>query len=141
MQELRSRKIGQVILRTTTDHPWSQYFCCVLVSRRDYVRSYPVATKRLLRAILKATDMCAAEPQWAAQRLVKGESTARYDYALQMMSDLSYGKWREYDPEDTLRFNALRLHELGIIKSSPKQLIAAGTDWRFLNELKRELKA
>jgi NitT/TauT family transport system substrate-binding protein len=57
------------------------------------------------------------------------------------MSDLSYGKWREYDPEDTLRFNALRLHELGIIKSNPKQLIAAGTDWRFLNEIKRELKA
>jgi NitT/TauT family transport system substrate-binding protein len=141
VQELRSRKIGQVILRTTTDHPWSQYFCCVLVSRRDYVRSYPVATKRLLRAILKASDMCAAEPQWAAQRLVKDKSTARYDYALQMMSDLSYGKWREYDPEDTLRFNALRLHELGIIKSNPKQLIAEGTDWRFLNEIKRELKA
>ena len=41
----------------------------------------------------------------------------------------------------TLRFYALRLHEAGMIKSTPNKLIAEGTDWRFLNELKRELKA
>ena len=29
----------------------------------------------------------------------------------------------------------------GMIKSTPNTLIADGTDWRFLNELKRELKA
>ena len=40
-----------------------------------------------------------------------------------------------------MRFYGLRLHEAGMIKSSPNQIIAAGTDWRFLNELKRELKA
>jgi hypothetical protein len=50
-------------------------------------------------------------------------------------------KWREYNPEDTLRFYALRLHEVGMVRSSPKQLITAGTDWRFLHEIKRELKA
>ena len=44
-------------------------------------------------------------------------------------------------PEDSLRFYALRLQEVGMIKSNPKRLIADGTDWRFLNELKRELKA
>jgi hypothetical protein len=27
-----------------------------------------------------------------------------------------------------------------MIKSSPQKIIAEGTDWRFLNELKRELK-
>jgi len=27
-----------------------------------------------------------------------------------------------------------------MIKSSPQKLIAQGTDWRFLKELKRELK-
>ena len=37
--------------------------------------------------------------------------------------------------------HALRLHELGMIKSNPNQLIAEGTDWRFLNEIKRELKS
>jgi NitT/TauT family transport system substrate-binding protein len=40
-----------------------------------------------------------------------------------------------------MRFYALRLHEAGMIRSSPNQIIAEGTDWRFLNELKRELKA
>jgi hypothetical protein len=28
-----------------------------------------------------------------------------------------------------------------MIKSSPEKIIAQGTDWRFLNELKKELKA
>ena len=40
-----------------------------------------------------------------------------------------------------MRFYALRLHEAGMIRRSPNQLIAEGTDWRFLDELKRELKA
>ena len=40
-----------------------------------------------------------------------------------------------------MRFYALRLHEAGLIKSSPNKIIADGTDWRFFNELKRELKA
>ena len=36
--------------------------------------------------------------------------------------------------------NALRLHESGLIKSSPQKIISQSTDWRFLKELKRELK-
>jgi NitT/TauT family transport system substrate-binding protein len=39
-----------------------------------------------------------------------------------------------------VRFYALRMKETGMIKSSPKTIIAEGTDWRFLDELKRELK-
>jgi NitT/TauT family transport system substrate-binding protein len=65
----------------------------------------------------------------------------RYDYALQTLSELPYGAWREFDPEDSLRYYALRLHEVGMISSSPNKIISEGTDWRFLNELKRELKA
>jgi NitT/TauT family transport system substrate-binding protein len=64
----------------------------------------------------------------------------RYDEALQTMQDVSYGKWREYNPEDTIRFYALRLQEVGMTKSTPQKIIAQGTDWRFFNELKRELK-
>ena len=140
-QELRARGIGHVILNTATDRPWSQYFCCVLAGNTDFVRAHPVATKRALRAILKGADMCAAEPQRAATRLVEAGFTQRYDYAIEALRDVPYGKWREYDPEDTLRFYALRLHELGLITSLPNKLLAEGTDWRFLNELKRELKA
>ena len=58
-----------------------------------------------------------------------------------MLTNVPYGRWREFNPEDTLRFHALRLREVGMIKSAPNKLIAQGTDWRLLNELKKELKA
>jgi len=140
-QELRARRIGHVILDTTLDRPWSQYFCCMLVGNREYVGNYPVATKRVLRAILRAADFCASEPGRAAQRLVDGGFTRRYDYALETLRGIPYGRWRDYDAEDSIRFFALRMHEVGLIKSSPQKIIAKGTDWRSLNELKRELKA
>jgi NitT/TauT family transport system substrate-binding protein len=140
-QELRARKIGRVILNMAWDQPWSQYFCCIAYGNRAWVRDHPVATKRFLRAILKAADICATEPERAAQRLVDGGFTPRYDYALQTLMELPYASWREFEPEDSMRFYALRLHEVGMVKSSPNALLAEGTDWRFLNELKRELKA
>ena len=99
-----------------------------------------MATKRALRAILKAADVCAREPARVAQLLVDKGYATRYDYALQTMKDIPEAGWRDYDPEDTVRFQALRLHELGMIKTSPQKLITQGTDWRFLTELKRELK-
>jgi NitT/TauT family transport system substrate-binding protein len=40
-----------------------------------------------------------------------------------------------------VRFYALRLREAGMFKSTPNRIIAQGTDWRFFNELKRELKS
>jgi NitT/TauT family transport system substrate-binding protein len=140
-QDLRARHIGHVLVNTAVDHPWSQYFCCLLGGNADYVRMYPVATKRVLRAILKATDLCATDPARAARHLVDGGFTPRYDYALQTLNDNPYDKWREYDAEDTVRFYALRLRDVGFVKSTPQKIIADGTDWRFLNELKRELKA
>jgi NitT/TauT family transport system substrate-binding protein len=140
-QELRARKIGHVLVNSAVDRPWSQYFCCLLAGNRDLVREHPVATKRVTRAVLKAADLCAAEPARMAQRLVGEGFTPSYDYALQTLTELPYDDWREYDPEDTMRFYALRMHEGGLITASPNQLIAGGTDWRFLNELKRELKA
>ena len=132
---------GHVILSTTVDRPWSQYFCCMVLGSAEYVREYPVATKRALRAILKATDLCAAEPRRVARSLVDGGLTSQYDHALQTLNDIPYNNWREYDAEDTLRFYALRLHEAGLIKSTPNKIFAESSDWRFLNELKRELKA
>jgi NitT/TauT family transport system substrate-binding protein len=139
-QEMRARKIGRVILNMATDKPWSGYFCCMIVGNREFIQAHPVATKRVLRAILKADEICAAEPKRAAQQLVDRGFAQDYDYALQTLTEISYASWREYDPEDSMRFYALRLHEVGMIKSSPNALLAEGTDWRFLNELKRELK-
>jgi NitT/TauT family transport system substrate-binding protein len=139
-QELRAKQIGQVVVNSAADRPWSQYFCCMVASSREFVRKHPVATKRALRAILKATDVCALEPDRAARSLVDKGLVQNYAYALQAMQDVPYNRWREYDPEDTVRFYALRLHEAGMIKSSPQKLIAQGTDWRFFTELKKELK-
>src|SRR5712671_196268 len=139
-QELRARKIGHVVVNSSVDRPWSQYFCCMLAGNRDFIRKKPIATKRALRAILKATDFCASDPAAAARRMVAGGFTPGYDIALQTLKEVPYNKWREYDPEDTVRFYALRLREAGMIKSNPNKIIADATDWRFLNELKRELK-
>jgi NitT/TauT family transport system substrate-binding protein len=140
-QQIRAKKIGHVVVNSMMDRPWSQYFCCTLNGNREFVRKHPVATKRVTRAILKATDICAREPERAARFLVDKGYTDNYDYALQTLKDIPYGKWREYDPEDTIRFYALRLHEVGMIKNNPQKIISQGTDWRFVRELKKELKA
>ena len=143
-QRLRSikNKFIHVLVNSMADRPWSQYFCCMVTGNRDFVRKHPVATKRALRAIFKASSLIAQEPQRTARFLVDREFTQNYDFALQALREMemAFTAWREFDPEDTLRFYALRMHESGMIKSSPAKLIAQGTDWRFLNELKKELK-
>jgi NitT/TauT family transport system substrate-binding protein len=140
-QELRARHVGRVIVNSALDRPWSQYFCCLLAGNREFVEKHPGATRRVLRAILKATDLCVTDPIGVAQRLVEHRFTPNYQYALQTLNELPYDKWREYDPEDTVRFYALRLRDVGLVKSTPQRIITEGTDWHFLNELKRELKA
>ena len=138
-QEMREKKIGRVIVNSGLDRPWSQYFCCIVASHQEFVRKHPAATKRALRAIMKATHLCAVEPERAA-RLVADKGYS-YDYSLQTMKEIAYARWRDYNAEDTVRFYALRLHEAGMIKSTPTKIITQGTDWHFINELKRELKS
>jgi NitT/TauT family transport system substrate-binding protein len=130
-----------VIVNSAVDRPWSQYFCCLLAGNREFVSRYPVATKRVARAILKAADLCASDPARAARQLVDGGFSQHYDYALQTLSELPYDRWREFEPEDTVRFYALRLRETGFIKSSPQKIIADGTNWSLLNEPKRDQSA
>ena len=139
-QEFRAKKIGRVVVNSAVDRPWSQYFCCMLTGNREFVRKHPVATKRAIRAILKSAEICAVAPEKVAKPIVAKGLSKNFDYALQALRSLPYGKWREYDAEDTVRFWALRLHEAGMIKSSPQKVIAQGTDWRFWQELKKELK-
>jgi NitT/TauT family transport system substrate-binding protein len=100
-QELRARNIGREIVNSALDRPWSQYFCCVLAERRDYVREHPIASKRVLRAIIKAADLCVSEPARVAQHIVDAGFTPRYDYALQTLKEISYARWRDYNTEDT----------------------------------------
>ena len=138
-QRLRAQNIGHVIVNSAQDRPWSQYFCCMLAGNREFVRKNPIATKRVVRAMLRATDLCVSEPVLVAQRMVDRGFTLRQDDAVQTLADVPYNRWRDYDPEDTIRFYALRLREAGMVKSSPAKIVADGADWRFLNEVRREL--
>ena len=137
---IRERQVGHVILNTTTDEPWRHFFCCMIAARREFVQDYPIATKRALRAFVKANELCEADKEGAARRLVARGATDRYDYALKTLEEVPYGAWRTYDPEATLRFLALRLHEAGLVKGTPREILERGTDFRFIDELRRELK-
>lgn len=140
-QELRARKIGHSLLNILTDRPWSQYFCCMLTGNREFVRKHPIATRRAMRAILKANAICAAEPQRVSKLLVDKGYIPDAKYTLQALREIPYARWREFDPADSLRFYSLRLREGGMIKASPDRILAEGADFRFLEQLKKELKA
>jgi NitT/TauT family transport system substrate-binding protein len=140
-QILRRKRIGHTLVSTALDKPWSQYFCCMLGSNRDFARQNPIATKRAMRAILKAADICTNDPQRVAKFMAEKGYQPEQDISLEVLKELEYSRWREANPEDSIRFHALRLYEVGMIKTNPSKLIAQGKDWRFLNELKKGLKA
>ena len=92
----------------------------MLAGNREFVRKHPVATKRALRAILKATDLCAASRS-GPRDLVDGGFTAALRLRAADAEGCSVRPLAGYDPEDTVRFYALRLHEAGMIKSTPQK--------------------
>jgi len=143
-QRLRAMKAKtvHVLMNSMVDRPWSQYFCCMVAGNREFVKKHPVATKKALRAILNASDRVDREPEKTARFLVDGGFAENYDYTLAALTEMkmAFTAWREFDPEDTIRFYSLRLREAGLIKSTPNRIIADGTDWRFFDQLKRELK-
>ena len=107
-QELRARKVGHVILDTPTTavvailllHAGRQRGLCEQISGCHQARG--------ARHLLKSADLCASEPERVARLWSMSGLRQHYDYALQALSDLPYDKWRDYDPEDTIRFYALR---------------------------------
>jgi len=141
-QLMQEKKIGHVVVNSLIDRPWSQYFCCLALAHTSYIENYPIATKHVLRALVKAADLCVSDPEGVARRMLdKGHATReQYDYTLLSLRQIPYASWRNFDPEDTIRFFALRLHESGMVKSHPQKVIAEGTDWKFIDEVKRELK-
>ncbi len=139
-QELMAKGIGRLLLDTNVDKPWSQYFCCMVSGQNDFIKNNPIATKRALRAILKAIDLVSRDPALATRELLTRKIVKQADekYVLQTLKEIPYGRWREYNPEDTIRFYALRMRETGMLKANPQQFIEQHTDWRFINELKKE---
>src|SRR5210317_1108517 len=140
-QELMAQNIGHLLIDTNVDRPWSQYFCCMINGHQDFVKNNPIATKRALRAILKANDIVARDPQYSLQVLQKKKIWKKSEtkYILQALREIPYGKWRDYNPEDAMRFYALRLNDVGLITTPPDEFITRHTDWSFLRSMKGEL--
>jgi NitT/TauT family transport system substrate-binding protein len=109
--------------------------------KKDFVERNPIATKRAIRALLKAADLCSEKPEMTARVLVRKGFAPSYEMGLEIIEELPYGRWRTDNPEDTLRFHGLRLYEVGMLKTHPNNLIEEGADFSFLNELKKEMKA
>ncbi len=139
-QELMDKNIGRLLVDTNVDKPWSQYFCCMIIGHNEFIKKNPIATRRALRAILKANDIIAKDPEHALRVLQQKKIWKKSEtkYILQALKEIPYGKWREYNPEDTIRFNALRLHDVGMLQATPDEFIAQHTDWSFVNSLKSE---
>jgi NitT/TauT family transport system substrate-binding protein len=140
-QELRAKKVGRMLLSSTHDRPWSQYFCCMAAVNKTWQRKHPVATKRVMRAILKGGDICTSDPDAGVRAFMAKGFSPPPELARQALQELPYRRWTDFSPEDTLRFYALQLREAGMVKAAPQKIIERGTDWRILEELKRELKA
>jgi len=138
--ELMQKGIGHLLVDTNIDKPWSQYFCCMVSGHNDFITKNPVATKRAVRAILKANDIVARDPEMATRILIEKQVIKESEYMLTLpeLQHIPYTKWRDYNPEDTIRFYTLRMRDIGMLKSNPQQFIDQHTDWRFLKELKKE---
>ena len=141
------RNPGTKILDQTTDKPWSQYLCCLLIANRDWARQNPVATMRFTRAVLRAADAAEKDRPGAARagvgasirNLLAQRITSDTEILLDTTAMVSYD-WREYDPEETLRFFALRLGEVKLIKSTAQQILTQGSNVTYMRQLRNELK-
>ena len=138
-QELREKKIGHVIVNSGLDRPWSQHFCCV---RRGApgVRPQTSGGDQARAASDLEGNAFLLPPSPSVPPGIVADRGYRYDYALQTMMEISYARWRDYDPEDAVRFYALRLREAGHDQGDPRQDHRARHRLAFYNELKRELK-
>jgi NitT/TauT family transport system substrate-binding protein len=137
-ENVRALPDVRVILSTVHDSPWSDYYCCMLFANARFVKDKPMTTLRVVRSVLKATDMLSGQPERAAARLVELGSPLDYDKTLEFVQHMPYDLWHTADPVDSLQFYALRLHDVGAIDATPDEILEHG-DWRFLDQLKQEI--
>jgi NitT/TauT family transport system substrate-binding protein len=87
-------------------------------AHRDFVRKHPVATKRALRAILKAADLCTTDPEHAARFIVSRGYSDKPDYAAQALREIPYARWRPVC-QNTLRRLAITVPALSFASTRP----------------------
>jgi NitT/TauT family transport system substrate-binding protein len=137
-ENLRSIEGVRTLLSTAEDPPWSNYYCCTFTGNSHFVRENPIATLRTLRALMRATDLMATQPDVALARMIE-RGYAKDDAASRrVFHGLPYGRWRTVHPEDSLRFYALRLREVEEISAAPESIVDS-SDWRFLDWLKQDM--
>jgi NitT/TauT family transport system substrate-binding protein len=135
---------GHVILDAGVDKPWGQNYCCLLITNRDWAKAHPVAVKRATRAILRTIDAAKRDLRATAkaaidQGIFKANPVITEQLLYDVIKDQSF-EWRDYDPEDTVRFFTLRLTDAKLIKKTPSQIIADGTDFAYFRRLQKELR-
>ena len=133
---------GKLVVDFGMDKPWSQQFCCLLVANSDWAKAHPNATKRATRAVLRAIDQGAKDRARAVVAAVQKQvpDAADPQLLLEAIKSLNYG-WRDFDPEETLRFYALRLADAKLLKKPPSRILAEGTNFAFFRQMQKELKA
>jgi NitT/TauT family transport system substrate-binding protein len=110
----------------------------MLIGNADYARRDPIASKRVVRAMMRATDICTDKPDWVARRLVDRGFTPRSDSAWEGLDDVFYRAWREYDTKDAAFLGAAPAGDRHDQVVSRK-IIATGTDFSFLKEVRKEI--
>jgi NitT/TauT family transport system substrate-binding protein len=130
---------GHLIFDMMMDKPWSQYYCCLLTATRDYATAYPWATKRATRAVLRGIDIVVKDRKAAVDAAVRKGYTQDGKLLLEAIQDMPY-PWREYDPADSLLYFALQLADAKLLKKTPRQIVAEGTDLAFFRQMQKELK-
>jgi len=139
--DLRVKGIGNVVINSLTDPPWSNYYCCTAFAKRSWLEQHPAAAKRALRAMFKGADAVHKDPEGAARFVVDRGYTPNFDYACDLLKEMPYDVWRDYDPVDSVRFYALRLKEAGLIDATPEQILERGTEFRYLKQLRKEMRS
>ena len=111
-------------------------------SRRAFAGGLALAGTASLLGLRSRAEAAEPLPETTRLRLYKfpGTCIAPMYVGKELLRAEGFASWRQYNPEDALRFYALRLHEVGVIESTPKKLIAEHTNWRFLAQLKKEMK-
>nr|MDP9320634.1 ABC transporter substrate-binding protein [Chloroflexota bacterium] len=135
-------KTGHQIFDIGVDKPWSQYFCCLLVANRDWAKRNPNAAMRATRAVLRAIDYGAKDHARTVRAAVdkKVPAASVPEFLLEALHHHGYS-WRDYDAEETIRFNALRLADAKLLTKTPSQVVAEGSDFAFFRQLQKELPA
>jgi NitT/TauT family transport system substrate-binding protein len=90
--------------------------------------------------MLKGADVVAKDTLGTARFLVDRGYTTNYDYTCDILKRIRHNVWRDFDPVDSIRFDSLRLKEAGYLKGTPEEVLEQGTDFRYFNQLRTELR-